>query len=79
MVRRRKREMKASKTLTEFNAIFEPVYLSEERNHERIKRLASQIIDCVEKARRGCKKLRAGASLGDGIFGENYDEIFGLV
>jgi hypothetical protein len=74
MVRRRNREKKPSKTLTNFKMIFEPVFLSEEQNKERLEKLADLFLECFANAKSNCKKIRDKNRL----LGVNYDEIFGL-
>lgn len=78
MVRRRNREKKPSKTLTEFKVIFEPVFLAEEQNKERLKNLADLFLECFANAKRNCRKIGDSASNAGRILEVNYDEIFGL-
>ena len=79
MVRRKNREAKPSKTLTDFTVTFEPIFLPEEEDNERIKRLAKQILECIERAKRERGKIKDGIKdFADKIFGPDYDEVFGL-
>lgn len=78
MVRRRKREGKVSKTLTDFKVIFEPIFLPEDQDNERINQIADQILRCVARAKRECERIKQCASETGKLFEANYDEIFGL-
>ena len=78
MVRRRKREGKPSKTLTDFKMIFEEVFLPEEQNNERLQKLADLFLECFANAKRSCKKIGDSASSAGRLLEVNHDEIFGL-
>lgn len=77
MVRRRNREKKPSKTLSEFRVVFEPVFLPPEENSARIEKLADLLLKCLASAKHGCKTWKEKAS-GGGLLEVNHDEIFGL-
>jgi len=78
MVRRRNSEKKTSKTVTDFKVIFEPVFLAEEQNKERLEKLADLFLECFANAKRNCKKIGDSASNAGRLLEVNYDEIFGL-
>ena len=65
-------------SLGDLPIIFEPVYLTEDEDDARIKRLSKQIIACVERAKQERKKSQSRLPSGTDCFSKNYDEIFGL-
>ena len=80
MVQPKKRGAKPSKTLTDFKVIFNPVFLPEDENDERINRLAEQILECVKTAKQKQKgKRQRSGEFTETIFAEDYDALFGLV
>jgi hypothetical protein len=78
MVRRRSRENRPSKTLTDFKMIVEPIFLAKEQNKERLEKLADLLLECFANAKRKCKKIGDNASNASRLLEVNYDEIFGL-
>ena len=54
---------------------FEPVHLPEAENNERIRRLARQILDSMERAR---KERRRSKKADTDFFAKDFDELFGL-
>mgnify|MGYP001594457537 CR=1 FL=1 len=76
MVSRKKQGRTKQQPDDELSFVFEPVFLSEVNDNERIKRLARQILDCVERAKR--ERRRDRRERDTDLFAKDFDEIFGL-
>jgi hypothetical protein len=78
MISRKKRGPGSSKTLgNELTFTFEPVYLSEAEDDERIKRLSQQILAVVERAKRERRRIKD--QLENGLLEPSFfDDLFGL-
>ena len=76
MVSKAKRDGNSTKTFTKFDVIFEPVFLREEDDNERIKYLAEQILECIESAKK-CSQTGRNEQR-DELFGSKIEKVLGL-